>query len=347
MEKRTTLKDIANHAGVSVFTVHKAIYGKPGISEETKEKILKIAKTLNYSVNIAASSLKRDVLNIAVVMPLLRKELNYFFYQLWDGIDDAKLELQNLNASITCFHCDETWQSEVKILNGILQRNDINGVVVYCWDDTKLNDCFKKLLEKGIPVVTVNSDATNSCRIGCVTAKNICTGELAAELMSLTTARKGRIILLAGNRMMKNVRDIAFGFFEYIQKNCPDLSITELNDFGGIEKLKYEFACVLDAFDDVVGVYSNSARNVIPMCDVLKEKNVAGKIMAIGTDVFEDLIPYLKEGTIQATIWQDQRSQAREAVLMLFHYLVGQKTEQECITMRNGIIMKSNYQDYL
>ena len=33
---KPTIKDIATIAGVSIPTVHKAIYGKPGVSEKTR-----------------------------------------------------------------------------------------------------------------------------------------------------------------------------------------------------------------------------------------------------------------------------------------------------------------------
>ena len=47
---KPTIKDIATIAGVSIPTVHKAIYGKPGVSEKTRERVLKITHELNYSI---------------------------------------------------------------------------------------------------------------------------------------------------------------------------------------------------------------------------------------------------------------------------------------------------------
>jgi DNA-binding LacI/PurR family transcriptional regulator len=44
------LKDIAGKANVSMATVSLVINGKPGISDETREKILKIAKELKYKI---------------------------------------------------------------------------------------------------------------------------------------------------------------------------------------------------------------------------------------------------------------------------------------------------------
>ena len=48
MEKRKTIVDVAAAAQVSTGTVHRALYGKPGVSEEMRKKILKIAWEMGY-----------------------------------------------------------------------------------------------------------------------------------------------------------------------------------------------------------------------------------------------------------------------------------------------------------
>jgi LacI family transcriptional regulator len=52
------MKDIANRAGVSVATVSKVMNELGGISQETTELILSIAKELNYRPNLYARNLK-------------------------------------------------------------------------------------------------------------------------------------------------------------------------------------------------------------------------------------------------------------------------------------------------
>lgn len=49
------IKDIAEKANVSMATVSLVINGKPGISEKTREKVLKIAKELNYRIPDSSS----------------------------------------------------------------------------------------------------------------------------------------------------------------------------------------------------------------------------------------------------------------------------------------------------
>lgn len=54
----SNMKDIANRAGVSVATVSKVLNELGGISKETTEHILSIAKELNYRPNLYARNLK-------------------------------------------------------------------------------------------------------------------------------------------------------------------------------------------------------------------------------------------------------------------------------------------------
>ncbi|MDE7433035.1 MAG: LacI family DNA-binding transcriptional regulator, partial [Lachnospiraceae bacterium] len=59
MEK-ITIKDIAKICGVGVSTVSRAINNKPGINEETKNKIIQAIKDNNYIPNNSARNLERS-----------------------------------------------------------------------------------------------------------------------------------------------------------------------------------------------------------------------------------------------------------------------------------------------
>lgn len=54
-----SIKDIARHAGVSISTVSYALNGNSKVTEETRQKILGVAKQLNYVPNAAARTLKK------------------------------------------------------------------------------------------------------------------------------------------------------------------------------------------------------------------------------------------------------------------------------------------------
>lgn len=344
---KPTIKDIAAIAGVSVPTVHKAIYSKPGVSEKTRQRILQITNDLHYSVNVAASRLKRGMLNMAIVLPLLPHECNQFFRKIWEGIDVAEKMMLDYNVTLERMPCGRVSADQVPIFEQILERDDIHGVITYCWDDTTLNPYFEKLKEKGVPVVTVDSDAVGSCRVGCVRASGQRTGRLAAEVLTKMVPPTGRLLLMSGNHKLKLLRDNSIGFRDYIAENRPGLAILDVSNACGHLSLEDTLVQELKSHPDIVGIYCNSASNVMSMCRALERTNLQKSVVAIASDIFEELGPYLQDGTVDATIWQAPELQSKDAVWMLYEHLSGQTVTDEVRYVPLGVVMKNNFYDYL
>lgn len=71
MEKRPTSHDVAHLAGVSQTTVSFVFTGRAGISDATREKVLRAASELNYRPNLAARSMRTQRTGrLAVVVPI-------------------------------------------------------------------------------------------------------------------------------------------------------------------------------------------------------------------------------------------------------------------------------------
>lgn len=69
MAKKVTLADIAAKVGVSTVAVSKALSGKPGVSDELRNKIRKIADELGYVSNTANKVVSAETGNIGVIIP--------------------------------------------------------------------------------------------------------------------------------------------------------------------------------------------------------------------------------------------------------------------------------------
>lgn len=66
----TTIRDVADHAGVHPSTVSRVFSNKPHISEQTRDRVLKAAETLGFQPNAIARSLTLQRTNmLAVVVP--------------------------------------------------------------------------------------------------------------------------------------------------------------------------------------------------------------------------------------------------------------------------------------
>ena len=87
------IKDVAKLAGVSVGTVDRVIHRRGEVSPETRKKVLKVIRELNFSPNLIASSLATSKRNkTAVLIPEANKE-NLFWEDHLKGIKRAGIEL--------------------------------------------------------------------------------------------------------------------------------------------------------------------------------------------------------------------------------------------------------------
>lgn len=341
-----TLKDVAKRAGVSIVTVHKCIYGKPGISEETRKRVLAIVEEMHYTVNPSASSLKRENVNLAVVCPGSPEGLNSFHAKLVEGVRRAERELSNIGVHIRLHFAGNSWESEEEVLDRLLEENNLHGVALYCMDDEKLNDSLIALRHRGVPAITFNADAPGSERKACVSAPARQMGELAAELLVKLEREHQRIVIVGGDKRLSILRENTTGFYSYIQQHDPEISLLEINN-SSRTPLREELEKVLLSLDDVTGIYCSMTRNAITVCQCLQKLGLQKKIRFICTDVFEELRPYMKDGTIDAAIWQNPAAQSYNALMLLYGYVATGKLEEKYFRIPICPVLMSSFDLYL
>lgn len=341
-----TLKDVARRAGVSIVTVHKCIYGKPGVGEDTRKRVLDLVEQMHYTVGPATGLARVRRLNMAVLCPDMPGGQNSFFLAMQQGVERAARELSALGVQVRLYKSPMDWKAQAAILEELAGREDFHGVAVYCADESGLNPSFDALNRRGVPIVTFNSDAPRSCRLACVTAPALRMGELAAELLCKMERGHRRLLIVGGDKRLDILRNNTTGFYSYIQRHHPEISLLEINN-AGHRDLAGELTKMLTSLDDITGVYCSMTRNGLPVCQALQKLGLGQKLRLVCTDVFPDLLPYLRDGTVDATIWQNPQAQSQNAVLLLHHYLTTGKLRQECFQIPINPVMDSNFEYFL
>ncbi|KAB8287174.1 Transcriptional regulator, LacI family [Bifidobacterium ramosum] len=79
-----TMRDIAREAGVSQATVSYALHNDPSISQPTRDKVMRAAQRLNYSINVSARTLRSGKTN--AIGLVLQDIHNPYSTQLADAI---------------------------------------------------------------------------------------------------------------------------------------------------------------------------------------------------------------------------------------------------------------------
>lgn len=151
-KKQTTLSDIAEAVGVATMTVSRVVSGDGYVSEETREKVLKAIKELNYRRNGLARSLKRQFTE--TVGLVLGDISNPYSTELARAVRETLLE-QGFNLFI-CI--SESGAKEDVIAFESLANHSVDGIIVATRSNEAGDRYLSDLVETNVPVVAIGRD---------------------------------------------------------------------------------------------------------------------------------------------------------------------------------------------
>jgi LacI family transcriptional regulator len=120
-EKQVGIKDVAKNANVALATVDRVIHGRKGVSEKTREKVLKVIEEIGFQPNIMASNLAKNItFVIGVLLPKSSSVSGYWDLPL-KGIMKAQKELKQYSVKVETYLFDHSNSSDIRkqILNVI------------------------------------------------------------------------------------------------------------------------------------------------------------------------------------------------------------------------------------
>jgi LacI family transcriptional regulator len=165
-----TIKDIANKLDLSYSSVSRALNDKPGVSEDTRKMVLKVAEEFGYTPNELARSLVNKSSNtIGVILPDIK---NAYFSEVLQGVIDAAS-----TSKYTTLFCISNWD-QAKELQYIteLQQKRINGLIL-----KRTND-YTDYTQKDISVPTVIIENRSAeCNFSYVEVDNHLGGVIATQ----------------------------------------------------------------------------------------------------------------------------------------------------------------------
>jgi len=317
------------------------LHGRAGINEATRQRILKIARQIGYTPNLAARALSiaRANARIGVCVP---REIHFFYDQMWAGILDeergvSQLGIQFINRPVPSLgeHDTETFED--------LVRQRVDGIILTAGNPKGLTPLIDEAEEKGIRVVCLSTDAPQSQRSCVVCVEPWLNGCLAGELMAKSVPPGSRVAVVAGMLSAEDHRKKTDGFSEGYPKYSGGGQIAAVIEGHEDESESFEKTCaLLHEYPDLAGLYVNTV-NCLPVCRALQDGCAAGKLRLIATDLFPEMAPHLEQGTITASIYQHPYRQGQIAIRVLVDHFANRMKLPPTIHLSPGVIMASNF----
>src|SRR5215813_3143802 len=181
-----TLADIAHELGVSKMTVSRAINNHPLINAETRQRVLEVARRMNYQPNQHARALvtNRSYL-IGIVVPDL---MNLYFAEVARAVESVA---RPAGFQLLICSTDEDSSREIDEVETLLHRTD--GVIISSVLPPTEAKTYRKMIKEGAKIALVDRTMGN---LPCpaVATDNLQVGRLATEhLINLGHRRIGHL----------------------------------------------------------------------------------------------------------------------------------------------------------
>lgn len=154
MAKSVKMQDIAQRLGVSTMTVSKALAGKSGVSEQTRQKIKALASEMGYIVPSAEKESGQRSYNVGVLLAdYYADTMATFYWKLYQEICTNAVS-QNCFAMLEMISPED---EQTPNLPRLVMENKVDGIIVLGSMKTE----YLQLLQKSANVPLVFMDFYN------------------------------------------------------------------------------------------------------------------------------------------------------------------------------------------
>ena len=187
-------------------------------------------------------------------------------------------------------------------------RQGITALSICASDPSALAPAAKKAAQRGIFVSSWDSDLDPSARPVFLNMSEFAAiAQTIADLMAKATdGGKGDFLLVTNSFTSTNMNAWREGIKTYAKKTYPDMNIkAELSGDADIEKSKNVTLNYLRANPDTRGVIVIDGNAAVGAAEAVNQLGMAGKMPIAGIGVPSTIRPYIKSGTVYASVLWD------------------------------------------
>lgn len=340
---RVTLNQIAEAAGVSRGTVDRALNNRGRINPEVASRIVEIAKEMGYRRNLAGRALALSKTNLRIGV-LVQAAGTPFIKRVLEGIKDARAQVREFGFEVIIKTVQNIDPDQALCKLQELSEDGCSGIAVMPSEDVEFVELVNRIAERGIPVVTFNSDLEDSKRQCFVGQDSVQSGRVAAGLMGQILCPNSSVLVISGHPDFESHRSRAEGFIHEISAIRPDLDILPVCYARDDEKKAEDiaFQALIGKKDEKgLGIYL-AAAGLEGASRGVRKANASRPVKLISNDLTDQNIRLIKSGEADFLIGQDPHIQGVEPVMILFRQLFENKPAR-VTPLYTDITIKTRY----
>lgn len=318
---KPTINSIAQMCGVSRGTVDRVLNNRQYVDPEVRRRVLQAVEQTGYvhkkSVNNAKKCVKIGFLMTKWEDPYFEKQIEIGIQRAKKILPDGAVELQI--DTMRSRSNDEYIRRTYALIDAGAQ-----GIILNAADNILLTATIDDLADRGIPVVTYNSDLPDSRRVCHVGQDLEKSGRVAAGLLARSLGPRDKILAITGNMEFRSNSSRLDSFCLQAASLGIQADRIEVAECYERYDLTYEkIVSTLRRDSQVRGIYMGTES--VPAClDAVQQAKLRYPVHVVANDLTKAAIRGLKKGALDFVVEQDFSAQAYEAILVM-HTLLRHK----------------------
>jgi len=337
---RSRIADIAREAGVGTATVDRVLNDRKGVGRPTAERVLEVARRLNYPLLpqlMATPGLAN--LNFDFLLPA---GPHPFFKTVGDALETVEERFPRFRATATR-HDIEKFNPAALAESLLRIGKQSSGVAFVALEHPQVREAVNSLVDRGIPVLTMVSDLSNSRRLGYVGIDNRAAGRTAGHLLGrFIGGRAGKVAMIVGSLSYRGHEEREMGFRHILREEFPDLEIVGLREGYDDDAQNYSAAReIMQQHADLLGIY-NIGAGASGIGEAIEEAGRASKITFVSHELTQASRRFLISGVVDAVINQNARHEVINCVRMLANFHAQRELSANIEPTRIEIFVRDN-----
>jgi len=337
-----SIKEIAERAGVSIATVSKTINNYPDVNPKTREKILKIAKELNYFPNAVAKSLVQKKTNTIGVFFGNNVNSGFDHPFFLDVISAVREVAGNAGYDLLVF---TNKNKERATYTTLCRERSVDGVVLLLTGEgKKRTEQLVELQESGIPCLAIDIPLESE-RCTYVESDNYSGAKTAVR--HLIELGHRRIALIGGDEISKTSYDRLRGYQDALMEHQigVDPGLIRLGYFSK-ERAKEEAMSLLEQKPDISAFFAVSDEMAIAVMQAVQSlgRRIPEDISVVG---FDDIKEAEYTAPPLTTIRQDKYGLGSQAASLLLQIIDNPEFPCQPVTLPCQLIARGSTAPFL
>ncbi|MFB4168441.1 sugar-binding protein [Virgibacillus sp. JSM 102003] len=201
----------------------------------------------------------------------------------------------------------------LKLLDRMISAK-VDGIIVQGVPGERFVDLVHKGVERGIPIITVDTDVPNSERKAYIGTDNFYAGKLAGKAVIENTTGEQYVGIVTGRYNAINQQKRLEGF-KHVIKQTPRIHIVDIEESNitaiGAAQATYS---LLKQHPSITMFVGTSALDGIGIVDGIQEMGTYKEFTIIAFDLLPETQELIRKGKIDATIAQYPREMGNKSV---------------------------------